>query len=149
MDLQTKYGLIRNVPILKWSALLQFWPTIVISITEVITENKFKPYPASYSYPDGIVLSSNYWDKWTPKQKEFPFLQSIKFLELLKEKSEFRVAIKSFNNNNNDYKKWLDPSNLDILGNRLYGFYFVLKPIFIKPQKKSNWLRVKYSTILP
>lgn len=145
LDLQTKYGLIRNIPIIKWPALLPFWPSIVISIAEVITENKFRPYPASYAYPDGIVLSSNYWSVWTSKRREFPFLQSIRFLELLKEKTEFRDAIERFNNNSNEYKKWLDPSNLDVLGNRIYGFYFVLKPVFIKPRKKSDWLRVKYS----
>jgi len=146
LDIQTKYRLIENVPIIKWPALLQYWPTIVTAIAEVITENKFKPYTASYTHPDGTFLSSNYWKDWKNKKEEFPFSQAVKFLELLKQKEGFRVAITQFNNNDSSYMKWLNPDNLDILGNRLYGFYDVLRPILIKSSEKPYRLKVKYST---
>jgi hypothetical protein len=52
-----------NVPDTKWTELKPFWSTISICMIEVIYENKFRPYMATDSSPDGIVSAPYYWLK--------------------------------------------------------------------------------------
>lgn len=65
-----------------------YWKTVVRTTVEVLTENNFHPYPASYSRPDGVVASGQYWE--TFKRYNNPAIYEAKhFLELLKNEQTF------------------------------------------------------------
>jgi hypothetical protein len=130
----TKHGKVENVPLIRWVALQPYWSLIVGAIIEVVTENKFRPYPASQFRPDGIVASSQYWDSynWNPyEEKEFIFLNALKFIDLLKSKEEFITAIRSFNANTAIRSTtatgtdWLDSKNVPVLGGWVYTLFLL------------------------
>ena len=140
--LKTKYGIIYNLPTIKWKELLPYWEPIARAMVEVITENKFRPYTASWDRQDGIVATHQYWETWS-KQK-FRFHEAERFVELLKAKKEFSNAISNFNKCSG--VDWLDAKSMPLLGNRLYGFYYVLCPIFSTYRDKDGlWLKVNFS----
>lgn len=128
MKISTKYGDIENVPQITWKEFEPYWVATVISIAEVITEHSFRPYPASFSRPDGIVVTSGYWDDFTDEET-FPFPQALLFIKLLKEKPLFHESIRNFNQNTTS--DWLLPENIPLLGNRIYGFVHILKPLLV------------------
>ena len=142
MNVETIYGRIEQVPIIKWKEFEPYWVPIVISLSEVITENKFHPYSANQSRLDGIVLTYKYW-KTFKSEDSFPFKQAIVFLQKLKQKPLFVEAIRKFNYN---YKNdWLSSSTLPLLGNRVYGFHHVLKPLFTERVDGDGvWLTIKF-----
>ena len=47
--------------------LQPYWLSIVRSMAEVVIENKFPAYPANQKRPDGIVLTTHYWDEYGKK----------------------------------------------------------------------------------
>lgn len=142
MNISTKYGIIENVPSIEWKEFDPYWMATVVSIAEVITENKFRPYPASFNRIDGIILTSGYWDDFTDEET-FPFKCALSFIRLLKAKPLFSEAIRKFNRNSN--VNWLMPENIPLLGNRIYGLFTKLKPILDDyTDRDGSWIKVKF-----
>ncbi|MEM3161236.1 MAG: hypothetical protein QXJ74_10690 [Nitrososphaera sp.] len=141
----TTYGRITNVPAIEWQAILPYWELIVKSIAEVVTENKFLPYPASYSRPGGIVASAQYWESYKRFNDVSIVYEAKRFIDLLKTKKDFYNSIRFFNRGSK--VDWLNDDNIHLLGGRLYGFYYTLKPIFIEVKEGDDiWLRVRMKT---
>lgn len=143
IEIITNYGRVPNVPMIKWKEFQPYWEPVARTIIEIIAEHKFRPYPATQQRPDGIVTSSGYWSYYPGKS--FRFHQAKRFVELLCMKNDFRDAIRKFNAGSNvDWLK-LKPENRRLLGSRVYGFYYTLKPVFAQTKdKKGIWLRIKF-----
>jgi hypothetical protein len=140
LNINTRYGCMNNIPDTNWTELEPFWPTIATSMIEVMYENKFRPYPATESAPDGVVSSPYYWQKY---KKRLPFSQAIRFLELLKLKQEFVNVVKIFNKG---YVDWIKDENISILGSKVYGFYYTLSPaLSIYEDNEGIWIRIAFA----
>ena len=128
---------------IKWKEFEPYWERVARSMIEVIYENKFTHDLANYENIDGIVATHRYWDNY---DNFFPFREAIRFINLLKEKEEFYNAIDSFNRKIG--VNWLKLENLPDLGNRIYGFYYILKPILSKTidQHGEELLTVNFNT---
>ncbi len=144
IQINTKYGTVRNVPVIKWIEFQPYWEPVVRAIVEVIVENKFRPYSATIKRPDGFVASSKYWETYGYRHKKLTLDQPKKFIELLMTKEGFRTAITEFNSKSG--VDWLNPKNLHLLGGRVYGFYYTLRPIFSELRDKDGlWLTVNFA----
>ena len=149
MQIVTRYGTVNDVPMITWKEFEPYWESVVRAMIEVIHENRFRLYSASYNNIDGIVATYKYWNTFEIEE-EFEFQEALRFIKLLKEKEEFTNAIKLFNRNNKTYNiNWLASESLPLLGNRIYGFYHILKPFFsrIIDENDEEWLAVNFNRI--
>lgn len=141
VTIKTKYGNIENVPLIRWIQFQPYWTETVRAFTDIVTENRFRPYPATTSKPDGIVASTEFWNLYG--SKNFIFTEALKFVELLKSNESFQVSISLFNRTSET--DWLDPRNIPLLGGRVYGFYYTLRPILHRTRDKDGyWIKIKY-----
>jgi hypothetical protein len=147
ISVDTAYGIISDVPQIGWQEYRPFWIPTVKSMAEVIIENKFHPYPASDSRPDGIVASGQYWESYRRFNNTSIIYEAKRFVELLKQKKDFSKSIKNFNKGSG--VDWLSPKSIHLLGSRIYGFYYTLKPILIEVKEMDGtWLRVRLKSPL-
>jgi len=140
LSIKTNYGIISNVPVIQWEELVPYWSAICKAIFEVLIENDFNPYTATFKRPKGFVASSHYWKESLRNPKKFPLSEARYFVYKLKEKPDFTDSIQRFNQGIN--ANWLEETNINILGGYLYSFYYTLKPVLRKVKKgRKNYLK--------
>ena len=50
-SVKTKYGIVKEVPMIRWKELVPYWAAICRAIFEVLIENDFHPYTATLKRP--------------------------------------------------------------------------------------------------
>ena len=105
-SVETEYGIIEKVPIIRWEELIPYWPAICRAIFEVLIENDFYPYAATLKRPKGFVASSHYWKMSLKNPIKVPLSDARYFVFKLEEKPYFIDAIREFNGK--IQKNWLE-----------------------------------------
>jgi len=126
-SVQTIKGTVEKVPVIRWKELVPYWENICRAIFEVLIENDFRPYTATFKRPKGFVASSSYWRKSLENPKRFPLSEARFFIYKLLEKPYFTNSIKEFNQK--IHKNWLEEKNIATLGGYIYSFYYTLRPV--------------------
>lgn len=126
-SVQTDNGPVKNVPMIHWKELVPYWKNICKAFLEVLSENDFKPYTATFKRPKGFVASSQYWRLSMRNPARFPLSDARFFIAKLQEKECFTNSINEFNQK--IQKSWLEEKNIAVLGGYLYSFYYTLKPV--------------------
>lgn len=116
-SVRTKYGIIDKVPIIQWKELVPYWAEICKAFFEVLIEDDFYPYTATFKRPNGFVGTSHYWKISLKNPKKFPLSEAKYFIFKLKEKPAFTDSIKKFNQGIS--VDWLEEKNIAILGGYL------------------------------
>lgn len=135
LSVKTKYGIVDKVPVIQWKEFVPYWSAICKAIFEVLIENDFYPYTATFKRPKGFVASTHYWKMSLENPKKIPLSEAKYFVYKLKEKPDFTDSIRKFNQR--ICTDWLEEKNLSILGGYLYSFYYTLKPV-LKTIKKGR-----------
>ena len=134
-SVQTSYGVVEKVPVIRWKELVPYWRSICRAIFEVLIENDFRPYTATLKRPEGFVASSYYWKISLKNPTKFPLSEARYFIYKLEEKTYFSDSIRRFNQKTGT--NWLEEKNIAVLGGYLYSFFHTLKPV-LKPVKKGT-----------
>jgi len=139
-SVKTKYGIVKEVPMIQWKELIPYWASICRAIFEVLIEDDFHPYAATLKKPKGFVASSQYWKMSLKNLARIPLSDARYFIFKLKEKPYFVKTIQEFNEK--VHKNWLEEKNIHILGGYLYSFYYTLKPVLkVERKGKKNYLK--------
>jgi len=138
ISVKTKYGIVDNVPVISWEEMIPYWPAICRAIFEVLIENDFRPFAATFRRPKGFVASSRYWEVSLRNPEKFVLSEAKYFIYRLKEKSDFSDSIRRFNEGKDT--DWLKERNISTLGGYLYSFYHTLKPVLKEVRKGRNRL---------
>lgn len=142
-SVQTSYGVVENVPVIRWKELVPYWRSICRAIFEVLVENDFYPYTATLKRPKGFVASSHYWKMSLKNPTRVPLSEARYFIYKLEEKTHFSDSIRRFNQEAG--KNWLEEKNIAILGGYLCSFFYTLKPVLEAVKKGTeSYLKPKY-----
>ncbi len=139
-SVQISKGWIKNVPMTKWTELAPYWKDICKAFFEVLDENDFKLFTATFKRPKGFVASSQYWRWSIQSPARFPLSDARFFISKLLEEEYFANSISEFNQKNQ--KNWLEERNIATLGGYVYSFYYTLKPV-LKEVGKGPKVRIK------
>lgn len=140
ISVETAYGIVDKVPVISWRELVPYWSSICKAIFEVLVENDFYPYTATFKRPKGFVASSGYWEVSLRNPGKFSLSEARYFIYKLKEKSDFTDPIRRFNQETNT--DWLEERNIGTLGGYLYSFYYTSRPVLKMVKKgRSKYLK--------
>ena len=94
---KTKLGHVIGGPVTTWEALVSHWQRIAKAFFEVLIENDFSPYTATFSRPNGFVADRHHWQESIEDQDTFPLREARRFPSKLVKHKDFWEAIRSFN----------------------------------------------------
>jgi hypothetical protein len=136
INVNTKYGIINNVPVQEWSELEPFWADIVGSIIESVIENDFTIQDFRTKSQKGFIASDHYWKKYKKNFINTPLKEAYLFIESLKNKDRFIQAIKKFN----DLKQtdWFNEKELLVLARFIRSSCLPILPFLISLKRKRG-----------
>jgi len=140
INVSTKFGIVKNVPLPNWTEIIPYWPRISKAFFEVLIENDFNAYTATIKRPTGFVADLKYWEISEKGPKKLHLKEASVFIRKIKEKTDFVEAIKEFNAKGK--VDWLRDDNIHLLGGYIYSFYYTLKPV-LRTTKKSGKIIIK------